>query len=67
MFLNSISGIQTSISLMENAAVEAQKGPEGDLIQSQVDAIKARHTLGANVAVLKAANEMHKSLIDILA
>ena len=67
MFINSISGIRASMALMEKAALEAQKGPEGDLIQSQTDAIQARHMMGANVAVLRAADEMYRSLIDILA
>jgi len=66
MLTYSISGIRDSLTLMEKAAHEASKGPRGNLVQSQVDMIIARHALGANVAALKTANEMHKTLIDIL-
>jgi flagellar basal body rod protein FlgC len=66
MFTYSISGIQASLNLMEKAAYEASRGPKGDLVKSQVDMIIARHSLGANVAALKTANEMYKTLIDIL-
>ncbi len=67
MFLNSINGIKASIELLNKSAYEAQKGIEGDLVESQVDAIQAKHMMTANVAVLKTADEMYKSLIDILA
>lgn len=66
MFTYSISGIQASLNLMDRAAYEASKGPKGDLVQSQADMIIAKHALGANVAALRTANEMYKTLIDIL-
>lgn len=66
MLTYSISGIQASLNLMEKAAYEASRGPKADLVQSQADMIIARHTLGANVAALRTANEMYKTLIDIL-
>ncbi len=66
MLTYSISGIQSSLSLMEKAAHEIQKGAKGDLVKSQVDMIRAEHSLRANIAVLKTADIMHKSLIDIL-
>ncbi|MCD6161046.1 MAG: hypothetical protein J7K40_01355 [candidate division Zixibacteria bacterium] len=65
MFLHSISGIQSSLKLMEKAALEAQKGPKGDITQSQVDMINAKHSLKANIAALRTADEMYRSLIDI--
>jgi len=52
---------------MEKAAHEIQKGAKGDLVKSQVDMIRAQHSMGANIAVLRTADLMHKSLIDILA
>ena len=67
MFLHSINGIQSSMRLMEKAALEAQKGVEGDIAQSQVDMITAKHSLKANIAALRTADEMYRSLIDIFA
>ena len=67
MSFYSISGIQSSLSLMEKAALEIQKGPKGDLAKSQVDMIRAQHSMEANVAVLRTADQMHRSLIDIFA
>ena len=67
MFSHSVTGIRNSINLMENAAIEAAKGPKGDVVKSQVGMIIATNSMGANVAVLKAANEMQKTLIDIIA
>ena len=67
MLTYSISGIRASMALMERAATEASKGPKGDLVQSQVDMITAKHMMGANIAALKTANDMYKTLIDIFA
>jgi flagellar basal body rod protein FlgC len=52
---------------MDQAAVEAAKGPRGDVVKSQIGLIVASNSLGANIAVLNAANEMQKSIIDIIA
>ena len=67
MFASSISGIKHSMYLMEKAAAEAARGPKADILQSQVDMILAENSLGANIAVLKTANEMQKSIIDLIA
>ena len=67
MFLQSIGGIRASLDLMERAARESQKGVEGDLIQAQVDMIKAGNSLTANISALRTADSMYKSLIDIFA
>lgn len=67
MFSYSISGIHASMALMEKAAMEAAKGPKADILQSQVDMIMAEHSLGANIAALKTAAAMQKSIIDIIA
>jgi hypothetical protein len=67
MFVNSISGLQASMELMNKAAYEISKGIDGDLIQAQVEAIEAKVSFGANMAMLKTASEMQKSIIDILA
>lgn len=67
MFSNSISGIRNSISLMERAAAEASKGPKADVVKSQVDMILAENSLSANIAAVKTANDMQKSIIDIIA
>jgi hypothetical protein len=67
MFTNSVNGIRDSMELMNKAAYEASRGVDGDLVQAQVDAIEAQAELGANLAMLKAANQMQKSIIDILA
>jgi len=66
MLLNSISGIKDSMALMEKAAAEASKGVEGDIVNSQIGMIVASNSMGANIAMLKAANEMQKTIIDIL-
>ena len=67
MFLQSINGIKASVELLNKSAYETRNGIEGDLVESQVDAIQAKHMMSANIAVLKTADEMYKSLIDILA
>ena len=67
MFASSISGIRNSISMMENAAIEASKGPKGDIVKSQVDMIVAENSLSANIAAIRTANDMHKSIIDMIA
>ncbi len=67
MFASSISGIRNSISLMENAAQEAAKGPKADIVKSQVGMIIAENSLSANIAAVKTANDMQKSIIDIVA
>lgn len=67
MFAYSISGIRASMALMEKAAMEVSRGPKADILQSQVDMIIAKHSLGANIAALKTASSMQQSIIDILA
>ncbi|MCP4580649.1 MAG: hypothetical protein GY839_03470 [candidate division Zixibacteria bacterium] len=67
MYSHSISGIRSSVALMEKAAVEVGKGPQADILQSQVDMMVAKNSAGANLAVLKAANELHKTIIDLIA
>jgi flagellar basal body rod protein FlgC len=67
MITSSINGIYESFYLMDKAALEAQKGVEGDLIQVQADSILAEHMLNANLSVLKTVDEMYKSVIDIFA
>jgi len=67
MFAYSISGIHASMSLMEKAAMEVSRGPKADILQSQVDMIIAKHSLGANIAALKTANSMQQTIIDIFA
>ena len=67
MFSQSIAGIRDSMAILNRAAAEAAKGPRGDVVKSQIGLIVASNSMGANIAVLKAANEMQKSIIDILA
>ena len=67
MFIHSVSGLRSSIELMNKAARETAKGVEGDLIAAQVQAIEAKAAFSANIAMLKAADQIQKSLIDILA
>jgi flagellar basal body rod protein FlgC len=66
MFSQSIAGINNSMAILDKAAAEAAKGPRGDIVKSQIGLIVASNSLGANVAVLKTANEMQKTLIDII-
>jgi len=65
--LQSIQGIHSSYALMEKAAMETAKGPQADILQASVDMIMAKTSMGANIAVLKAANDLQKTIIDILA
>lgn len=67
MLLQSIQGIQASYALMEKAASETAKGPQADILQASVDMIVAKASAGANIAVLKAANDLQKTIINILA
>jgi flagellar basal body rod protein FlgC len=68
MFLNSINGIHASLDLMNKASYEMSKGVEdGDIIGAQIDMIKAQRSLEANLAALKTASQMQKSIVDILA
>jgi hypothetical protein len=62
---SSLSGLQSAQSLLDTTAVRtARSGPSP---QNSVDLIKAQNLNGANVGAIRAADEMDKSTIDLLA
>jgi flagellar basal body rod protein FlgC len=67
MLLQSIQSTNSSYALMDKAATKMAKGPQADIVQASVDMIMAKTSAGANIAVLKAANDIQKTIIDILA
>jgi len=67
MYLSSINGIMTSYDLLYKAALEMQKGVEGDLIDAQIDMITASHSIYANIAAIKTMDSIQKTVLDIFA
>ena len=62
-----LSGLNASTARFEAAASRIAQKPESDLAQNLVETNLALVSFKANMAVLKTANEMWKSTIDILA
>ncbi|HYM19060.1 MAG TPA: hypothetical protein VEU06_10890 [Micropepsaceae bacterium] len=67
IFSSAISGITASTARFQAAASRIAQKPEADLAQNLVEAKLASLEFKANVAVLKTADEMWKSTLDILA
>ena len=61
-----LSGIRTATARFEGSASRVAQNPYADLPSELVDRKLAEFAFKANVAVLKTANEMTKSLLDIL-
>lgn len=61
-----VSGIHAATKRLEVSATRVAADPHADLAAEFVDQKLAEFAFKANVAVLKTANEMNKSLLDIL-
>jgi len=63
-----LSGIDSGFDRLDKAAGRiARDGAGGDLAGNVVDLMRARQDVGANVAVVRTADEMMGSLLDIFA
>jgi flagellar basal body rod protein FlgC len=60
------SGINSALAQFDRAA-GAIASPSGDVAQAAVQVVEAKASFGANVAVLKTADSMMGSLLDIMA
>jgi hypothetical protein len=61
-------GLDAGFDRLNQAAGRiARDGAGGDLAGNIVDTLKARHEVGANVAVARTADEMIGTLLDVLA
>ncbi len=61
-------GINAGFTRLDAAANRiARNGAGNDLPESVVDVMRARHDVGANAAVLRTADEVIGSLLDVLA
>jgi flagellar basal body rod protein FlgC len=61
-----LSGIRSATARFEASATRVVQDPHADLAAEFVDQKLSEFAFKANVAVLKTANEMSKSLLDIL-
>ena len=61
-----LAGIRSATTRFEASASRVAQNPHADLAAELVDQKLAEFAFKANVAVLKTANEMTKSLLDIL-
>ena len=59
-----LSGIQQGVARLDRAAATVAAGDIG--IEPVIDMIVAERTVEQNAAVVRSADEMHKTLIDIL-
>lgn len=66
MYTASIQGINQNTDLMNRYARDLQNIDKADIAGDMVGMMLAEKGVGANVAALKAANEMHEHIIDIL-
>ena len=66
-FAIAAAGIAGASERFAASAVRTAAGPLGDLAGETVERMTAATELKANVAVLKTADEMYGSLLDILA
>jgi len=62
-----VAGMSASTARFQSAAYRIARKPETDLAGALVEAKLASLAFRANVAVVKAADEMLKSTLDILA
>jgi hypothetical protein len=64
----SVQGISAGFDRLEHAARNiARDGASGDLNGNLVELMRAGHDVEANVAALRAANEMIGTLLDVMA
>jgi hypothetical protein len=67
---SSLAGIEAGVRQLERSAGEIARMNEDtddvDLTGAAVDQLSAKHVVAANVAALRAADEMRGSLLDIL-
>jgi hypothetical protein len=62
----SLAGVNAGFARLDRAAGRiARDGGEGDLAGNVVDLLRARQDVRANVAVVRAADEMIGSLLDV--
>ena len=63
---SSYAGVERALTRFDKAAQEIAR-PEGDLVKGTVEMTEAKATFEANLAVIKTADEMKGTLIDIVA
>ena len=66
-FAIAAAGIAGATALFEASAVRTARDPLDNLARETVERLTAEVALKANVAVLKTADQMYGSLLDILA
>ena len=66
IFSIALGGINTATKRFEASATRVAQDPHADLAAELVDQKLSEVAFKANVAVIKTANEMQKSLLDIL-
>lgn len=64
---SAVSGVHAAFARLDASATRTVADPLANLTGETVERITARTELSANVAVLRAADEMTGSLLDILA
>jgi hypothetical protein len=63
-----VGGIAAGFERLDRAAGRiARDGAGGDLTATMVDQMRARHDVGANLAVIRTADDMIGRLIDVFA
>ena len=61
-------GINAGFDRLDRAAGRiARDGADGDLARNTVDQMQSAHEVRANIAVVRTADEMIASLLDVLA
>lgn len=61
------AGITSAVSRFEQSAIRTAQAPLNNQAEETVERVEAKTALSANIAVLKATDEMTGRLLDILA
>jgi flagellar hook protein FlgE len=64
---SAMSGMADATSRFDRASARIAQPEPGDVVRDRVDQIAAQHDFAANVATVRAADEMIGTLINIVA